>query len=266
MKKILFKSITIILFASLLTGCSHNKIDETLSTTSNKSSSSNFDTLSSSISSSEFDLTDERENEEESPINSEIKNQEEVITPNIPNAFNVHDILVPEVPILDTIPFMLANIEEIQALEYKLEKTESTEHANGYYIYWKDKGIVYVTHSSGRDLVSVILSEDGLSLNCGLKIGMTEAEILQLNLTFKKYSREDFLDDSKSIALGTNFIKDEENPLHKEDFDALYVYFGALPNDQMAEYGIHTTSCISIVATIKDGIISNIFLDMPTAG
>lgn len=95
---------------------------------------------------------------------------------------------------------------------------------------------------------------------------MTEAEILQLNLIFKKFTKEVLMDSNKSIAFASNLIRDEGSTINTEDFDSLYVYVDAIPEEEMDEYGINTTSCISIAALIKDGTITNIILDMPTAG
>lgn len=181
-------------------------------------------------------------------------------------AFSINDILVSGNPFGEDRPFMLIDINDITSIGHVLKKTESIEHANGHFIYWEDEGIIYVTHSTGTHLVSLILNKSGLALNCGLKIGMKEPEIQSLGLPFKKFVKEDLLDESKSLAFDSNVIRDEKNPIKTEDFDSLYVYVGAMPEEEMVKYGINTTSCVSIVAIIKNETISNIILDMPTAG
>lgn len=227
-----------------LMACSHAKTNEPVSTHSLEPSFVETNTESPLVSSSEVNLTEDH----------------------IPGVFSVNDIFVLGSPVLNHVPFMLVTIDDIPSGKDKLEEIASTDHSNGHFIYWKDEEITYVTHSSGQDLVSVILNGDSFSLNCGLKTGMTEAEVLQMNLFFKRFEKEDLHTDSKSIAFASNIFRDEKSPINTEDFDSLYVYVDSIPEKDMDEYGITSTSCISIVALMKDGAVSTIILDMPTAG
>lgn len=225
----------IALAGCVLIGCSHVKENET------ESESNNSTELSSAH------LTEESSSAEA-------------------KAFRVNDIFVSGTPLAEDRPFMLIDMNDIASTGHALEKTESAEHANGTFTYWEEEGITYVTHSSDTHPVSLILNKSGTALNCGLKIGMKETEIQLLSLPFEKFAKEDLFDESKSVAFAGSVIRDEKNPINTADFDSLYVYVGAMPEEEMAEYGIHTTSCVSIVALIKNETISHIILDMPTAG
>lgn len=183
-----------------------------------------------------------------------------------PEAFGIDDILVAGKPLVEEKPFMLIDMDDMLSTGHTWKKTESVEHANGFFTYWEADGITCVTHSSGTHLVSLLLNKSGLSLNCGLKVGMKEAEIQSLGLPFERFEKEDLLDESSSPAFASSVLRDEKNPVQTADFDSVYVYVGAIPEEEMTEYGISTTSCVSIVAFLRDGTVSHIMLDMPTAG
>lgn len=250
-----------VLAGCVLIGCSHIKVNETESE-SNDSTELSSDFFAEESPSMESKLNDKNEGYTE----SKEMNQEPPRDDSALESFSINDILVSGKPFGEDRPFMLININDITSTGHALKKTESTERANGHFIYWEDEGIIYVTHSSDTHLVSLILKKGELALGCGLKIGMKEPEIQSLNLPFEKFVKEDLLDESKSIAFASNVIRDEKNPISTEDFDSLYVYIGSIPEEEMVEYGINTTSCVSIVALIKNETISNIILDMPTAG
>lgn len=251
----------VVLTGCVLIGCSHISVNETDSESNNQTESSSA-YLAEESPSMESKLNDKNEGYTE----SKGMNQEPPRDDSALESFSINDIFVSGKPFVEERPFMLININDIISTGRALEKTESTEHANGHFIYWKDEGITYVTHSTGTNLVSLILNKSGLALNCGLKIGMKETEIQSLGLTFEKFVKEDLLDESKSLTFAGSLMRDEKNPINTEDFDSLYVYVGSIPEEEMVEYGINTTSCVSIVALIKDETISNIILDMPTAG
>lgn len=248
-----------VLTSCALIGCSHTRVNESESNNPTESSSTFLTDESPSM---ESKLNDK--NEESTESNG--MNQEPPIDDSAFESFGINDILVSGNPFGEDRPFMLIDINDITLTRDTLKKTESTEYANGHFIYWEDEGIIYVTHSTGTNLISIILGKSGLALNCGLKIGMREAEIQSLGLTFEKFTKEDLLDESKSIAFASNFIRDEKNPINTEDFDSLYVYVGEIPEEELIEYEINTTSCVSIVALIKNEAISKIILEMPTAG
>lgn len=248
-----------VLTSCTLIGCSHIRVNESESNNPTESSST---FLTEEPPSMESELNDKNEGFTE----SNEMNQEPPMDDSAFESFGINDILISGTPLGEDRPFMLIDINDITLTRHTLKKTESTERANGHFIYWEDEGIIYVTHSTDTKLISLILGKSEVALNCGLKIGMKEAEIQSLDLTFKKFTKEDLLDESKSIAFASNFIRDEKNPINTEDFDSLYVYVGAIPEEELIEYEIHTTSCVSIVALIKNETISKIILDMPTAG
>lgn len=226
------KIIFLFLIAVSLTGCVNNKMNEAHPTKT--------ETAPIPMASSKIDITNESQ------------------------VFRADDVFVSEDTVLSDKPFMSINIEDVQNKRGELEKTESTAGSNGHFIYWKADGIVYVTHSSGQELISLFISKDEVSLNCGLKVGMTEAEISQLKMPFEKFAGKDLFDETKSIAFGS-FSRYDNSPLNLEGVESVYVYVGAVPESDMIEYNMGTT-CISIIAAVKEGVVTDIILDMPTAG
>lgn len=252
-----------VLSGCILIGCSHIKVKETESESESINSTElSFAFLAEESPSVKSEVNDKNEGYTE----MKETNQEPSTDDSALKTFSINDIFVSGKPFREDRPFMLVNINDIASAGHALKKTESVERANGHFIYWEDEGIIYVTHSSDTHLVSLILNRSGSALNCGLKIGMKEPEIQLLDLPFEKFEKEELFDESKSLTFASNVIRDEKNPINTEDFDSLYVYIGSIPEEEMLEYRINTTSCVSIVAFIKNETVSNIILDMPTAG
>ncbi|RGZ01599.1 hypothetical protein [Clostridium sp. AM58-1XD] len=209
--------LSLIIAAFVLTGCrSHNRIAPNASEKQTESSSdesaspfASAESLPSSGASAEA--------QDAKALDTEALPDEE-----LSKTLHIYDILVPGIPALSNVPFMQADIEAIQADGAKLEKKESTkradggEYSNGYFIYWKDNGVVYVTHSSGSSVVSLILEKDEFGLNCGLKTGMAESDVRQLPLSFKPFQKEEMFDGMNSIAFQSSFLKNADSPFYTE--------------------------------------------------
>jgi len=177
----------------------------------------------------------------------------------------ISDILIPENVYLAEIPFMAFDIHSILEDCSELEKFSGPEGANGHYNYWKESGITYVTYSAWDEPVGVILSDGRYSLANGIQAGMTEEDLIRTGYPFEKY--ESGTSEGKgAVVFGSGLLRDESGPLNTTDYDSIYAYVGTVSADEAQEYGITEMSCYSIVLPIKDGIISKVILDLPTAG
>ena len=177
----------------------------------------------------------------------------------------VSDILIPEIPYLAETPFMVADIEHVLVYDSELEKIEGYEGANGHYNYWKGEGIEYVTHSSQKNLAGIVINNSDYSLANGIRVGMTELELIQTGYPFEKCKSE--IDNGIGmIIFGSGLLRDKKGPLNMTDYDYIYAYVGSASADEIKNYGIDRTSCYSIVLLMKDDVIDEVILDLPTAG
>ena len=146
-----------------------------------------------------------------------------------------------------------------------MEKIEGYEGANGHYNYWKGEGIEYVTHSSEKNLAGIVINNSDYSLANGIRVGMTELELNQTGYPFEKCKSE--IDNGIGmIIFGSGLLRDEKGPLNMTDYDYIYAYVGSASADEIKNYGIDRTSCYSIVLLMKDDVIDEVILDLPTAG
>ena len=184
---------------------------------------------------------------------------------NINMEIKVSDILIPENIYLDEIPFMIVNIEHILEYNPELEKIEGQEGMNGHYNYWKDSGIEYVTYSSEKNLIGIILYNGNYSLANGIRVGMAETELLQMGYPFEK-CEDETSSGLGAIVFGSSLLRDGKGPFKTIDYDYVYAYVGNVSENEAHDYDISEMTCYSIVLLIKDGVVNEIILDLPTAG
>lgn len=178
------------------------------------------------------------------------------------NEFNSEDVYVIGSPILSDCLFLKVNMSDIKNIEDNLRYHSGEEFTDGeYFIYEAGDGITYVTHSTmNGDLYAIILTTDQFQLGCGLKVGMKEEEIASLKLPFVLCSKENYPMDSL-------FLADISCPFNTLDYDTTYLYqFGGIPKEAVKEDSIITGGRISITALVKDGIVINVFTNIPVAG
>ena len=215
--------------------------------------------------------TDSKENEEPvtiiSSVEAESVNEQSEHQDNIDMKMEigVSDILIPEIPYLAETPFMVADIEHVLVYDSELEKSDGYEGANGHYNYWTGEGIEYVTHSSQKNLAGIVINNSDYSLANGIRVGMTELELIQTGYPFEKCKSE--IDNGIGmIIFGSGLLRDKKGPLNMTDYDYIYAYVGSASADEIKNYGIDRTSCYSIVLLMKDDVIDEVILDLPTAG
>ena len=94
---------------------------------------------------------------------------------------------------------------------------------------------------------------------------MTELELIQTGYPFEKCKSE--IDNGIGmIIFGSGLLRDKKGPLNMTDYDYIYAYVGSASADEIKNYGIDRTSCYSIVLLMKDDVIDEVILDLPTAG
>lgn len=183
----------------------------------------------------------------------------------IKNELMIQDILIPEDECLKNTPFMTGNMECVLEYETDIERIKSEEGANGYFNYWIGDGIEYVTFAEAMDIIGVVIS-DNYSLNCGLKIGMKESELLEHFPMMEKCEKGDLKKGDGLIAFSSSIMNDEMGPLQTTEYDCAYAYVGRASDEEVEKYQINVTITYSVVAFIKDGMVCKIVLDLPTAG
>lgn len=183
----------------------------------------------------------------------------------IKNELVIQDILIPEDECLKNTPFMTGSMECVLKYDPDLERIKSEEGANGYFNYWIGDGIEYVTFAEAMDITGIVIS-DNYSLNCGLKIGMKESELLERFPMMEKCEKGDLKKGDGMIAFSSAIMNDEIGPLQTTEYDCAYAYVGRASDEEVEEYQINVTIAYSVVAFIKDGMVCKIVLDLPMAG
>lgn len=183
----------------------------------------------------------------------------------VKNELVISDIFIPEDECLKHTPFMSGSVECVLQDNPNLERVKSEERANGYFNYWKGDGIEYVTYGEEQNICGIIIS-DHYSLDCGLKIGMEEADLQKNFPVMDRYEKENLLRERGQIIFSGNMMCDKLGPLQTTDYDYAYACVCGASEEEVEEYQINVTTGYSVTAFIKDGKVCKIVLDLPMAG
>ena len=174
------------------------------------------------------------------------------------NQIDKKDIFIKNHPLLKNTPFYSTTINDIKEnFPEPLDVTFSEESADGHFIYYQGDGIIYITDSNGW-LYSVILTKDKYEFGCGLKVGMEESKISDLDIPFHTCKKDEIGVNKKVYTFLLSF---EIGPVSMFDFDTLYYYSAALQDENEPEDG----HCLGIMAFMKDGELVAVFTDWPNA-
>ena len=177
---------------------------------------------------------------------------------------NEKDILVKGHPLIENTPFYSTTIDDIEEkYTEKLEVSYSEEKLDGFLTYYKGDGIVYITTEDGG-LYSVILTNNNYEFGCGLKTGMSESEISNLNLSFSIYDKDEIGVDKK---ISSYLLSYKTGPLSMFDFDSLYYYSAPLYTEEDSDNEMDSFAgrCIGLMVFMKDGKSIAVSTDWPNA-
>jgi len=179
------------------------------------------------------------------------------------NRIDKEDIFVKNHPLLENTSFYTTTIDNIkEKCPEKLDITYSEERLDGYLTYYKGDGIIYITTEDGI-LYSVILTNNKYEFGYGLKVGMDESEISDLDILFNIYNKDEIGVDKK---VNSYLLSCEIGPLAMFDFDTLYYYSAALYDENETEnQDGFTGRCLGLMAFMKDGKLIAVFTDWPNA-
>jgi len=153
-----------------------------------------------------------------------------------------------------------------------ITKTEYSANKGQFYFY-EYPGIIYVFWSNTADLnISsqieyFILTNNDYCLNNGIFIGMSETNLLDINLNFSKnnlmlgdkvLSKQNIITDDN---VGTFFMKSQTII---SNYDYIYTCYNYL--DYTTNNSNIISECVGINIYIKDNKIISITTDLPTAG
>lgn len=180
------------------------------------------------------------------------------------NRIDKEDIFIKSHSLLKNTPFYTETIDNVKekCLE-KLDITYSEEKLNGYLTYYKGDGITYITTEDGS-LYSIILTNNKYEFGCGLKVGLDENEISNLDISFRIYNKDEIGVDKK---LNSYLLSYEIGPLSMFNFDTLYYYSATLydENETESHVDVFTGRCMGIMAFMKDGKLIAVSTDWPNA-
>ncbi len=191
------------------------------------------------------------------PTTQDSNNKEE-------NRIDKEDIFIKSHSLLKNTPFYTATIDNVKekCLE-KLDITYSEEKSDGYLTYYKGDGITYITTEDGS-LYSIILTNNKYEFGCGLKVGLDESEISNLDISFRIYNKDEIGVDKK---VNSYLLSYEIGPLSMFDFDTLYYYSATLYDENKTESHVDgfTGRCMGLMAFMKGGKLIAVSTDWPNA-
>jgi hypothetical protein len=169
---------------------------------------------------------------------------------------------------------------EITLLETpELIKSTTPDSLGNYWYYRCYPGIQYATcvtqeneEADWSDLFYFILTDSRYTLPCKAHVGMTEEELQNCGLNVIKYFKpevalfgEEYREDLD--RLNTFFLKENTNFISRFDFDSIYYAEGVIGH---MELNVENTSkstnlSLGLIFLVKDGIVTAIATDRPTA-
>lgn len=168
--------------------------------------------------------------------------------------FVINHTLLCEAPL-----FMFSIGDIIKNNQSKLEEDFSEKTASGYLHYYKEDGITYVTGEPSKGmkeeyktLRGVILTSDKYELKCGLKVGMPEKDIQEINPSFEKVSKEEIsgLQYPYTAAISPQF-----------DFDYAYWVKEQIPYEERKLYMSREFDDMGIILFVKNEKVTAVSVD-----
>lgn len=167
-------------------------------------------------------------------------------------------ILLPEHPALSKVPFFAVSLGDVLSGEsYTESYSARTEH--GYLHFFEDTGITYITgepsgtmDNSVKRIRGAIITDDTYEFSCGLKVGMTVSELMDMPILFNN--------SSSVTMMNYSYL-----PLLKEkmDYDDIYITSIVMEKGKAYTYQGLTYSNIKcqLLAFVKDNKVVAVSVD-----
>ena len=241
----------------LIAGCSQNKVNND-SDTAQPPIISDMDTPSTL--SEENNLADIETTLTSSPQDSvEPGHAEESITEGQSSNNGLTElILLPEHPVLSKVPFFAVSLGDVLSGDSYTE-SYSAKSEHGYLHFFEDTGITYITgepsgtmDNSVKRIRGVIITDETYKFSCGLKVGMTVSELMDMPVLFN--------DSSLVTMMNYSYL-----PLVKDKMDYDNIYITSIVMERGKDYTyqglVYSYIKCQLLAFVKDSRVIAVSVD-----